>query len=442
MAAFGQWELDAAWPPDEELQSSSAHGIAVDPDGKVWVQYFSATDSVQVPDLDDEWQPVRVLYVFNADGTEADISPIKFLDFPGGERDTLGGFITLDDNGEKVWEGRSGRGLDTDHNGNILVSQFRTLYRINYETGEGMNKAEFDVLDDRGFAAPAADANGNTYVTGVFPGDPLIIVDEDFNFVENAIDETAGFSRSFEVSPDGNTIYWAGYTNNAVVAYERPDEFSAYDSLGAVIPGVDSESLGWNSATGQLWVSAGSANDRPNDFEGFETSWDIQTWYAFDADELAVDTVPEPQDSLSWTPAAEADTTGRPRGIGFAPSGDIAYIIQFEQPAPSVQKVVRQEDTAIEQIGSELPSAITLSQNYPNPFNPATTIQFSVKEAGHVSLKVYNMLGREVATLVDEQAAPGSYEVRFDGRGLASGTYLYVLESDGQHLNKTMQLVK
>lgn len=448
IAAFGQWDFEAAWPPNEDLQFSSAHGIAVDPDGKVWVQYFSATDSVQVPELDDSWQPVRVLYVFNPDGTEADISPIKFVDLPGGERDTLGGRLGVDENGDPVWLGHPGTGLRADHNGNILVAvdgspgtelASALLYRLNYETGEGMNKVTFDA---RAPTAPAVDSAGNVYITDVFPGDPLRVYDEAFNFIDNAIAETIGFSRSFEVSPDGNTVYWAGYTNNAVIAYTRPDEFSAYDSVGVVIPGVDSESMSWNPATGYLWVAAGSTNDPPNDFEGVDTNWDIQTWYAFDPAELAVDTVPTPEDSLSWTPATEADTTGRPRGLAFGPSGDVAYIIQFEQPAPSVQKLVRGVANAIEPIDSELPSAIALKQNYPNPFNPSTTINFAVKEAGHVTLKVFDALGRQVGVLVDERAVPGTYEVRFDGSGLASGTYLYVLESNGQHLSKTMQLVK
>ena len=74
-----------------------------------------------------------------------------------------------------------------------------------------------------------------------------------------------------------------------------------------------------------------------------------------------------------------------------------------------------------------LPAEIALGQNYPNPFNPATTIQFSLPTAGPASLKVYDLLGREVATLLNESKSPGSYEVRFDAARLASGVYLYRL---------------
>jgi beta-glucuronidase len=74
-----------------------------------------------------------------------------------------------------------------------------------------------------------------------------------------------------------------------------------------------------------------------------------------------------------------------------------------------------------------VPSAFGLDQNYPNPFNPISEIGLRIAEAGHVSLKVYDLLGREVATLVNEEKAPGSYLVRFDANGLASGVYFYRL---------------
>jgi photosystem II stability/assembly factor-like uncharacterized protein len=76
-----------------------------------------------------------------------------------------------------------------------------------------------------------------------------------------------------------------------------------------------------------------------------------------------------------------------------------------------------------------LPQMYSLSQNYPNPFNPATRIAYSVRGFGFVSLKVFNVIGREIATLVNEEKAPGSYEVTWNASGLASGVYLYRLEA-------------
>lgn len=449
MVAFGQWEFDSVWPPVEERQFSSAHGIAVDPDGKVWMQPWGPTDSVQVAALDDSWQPVRVLYVFNADGTEADFSPIKFVNLPGGETDTLGGRVVVDGSGVKSWYSQAGVGLRADHNGNILVSadgspgveeESGLIYRLNYKTGEGMDKATFEA---RAPTAPSVDENGNVYITDVFPGDPVLVFDEDLNFLENAIDETVGFSRGFEVSADGESIYWAGFTNNAVILYERPDPFSPYDSIGVVIPGVDSESMVRHPTTGNLWVSAGSTNDRPNDFEGFDTNWDILTWYAFDPAELEVNTVPTPVDSLSWTPQTEADTTGRPRAIAFSPDGNTAYIGNFSQGAPSVQKLVRSGVTpSIEKVTDDIPQSFTLKQNYPNPFNPSTRIEFELHKSAEATLKVYDVLGREVAVLVDAPLGAGVYAYTFGAADLPSGTYMYTLTAGGERQSSTMILAK
>ncbi len=79
-----------------------------------------------------------------------------------------------------------------------------------------------------------------------------------------------------------------------------------------------------------------------------------------------------------------------------------------------------------------LPARFQLLQNYPNPFNPSTTIQFRVPSQEFVELRVYDVLGREVATLVNEELKPGSYETTFDGSSLANGVYFYRLLMDGK----------
>jgi hypothetical protein len=83
-----------------------------------------------------------------------------------------------------------------------------------------------------------------------------------------------------------------------------------------------------------------------------------------------------------------------------------------------------------------------LSQNYPNPFNPATTIKFSIPYAGFVQLKVYNILGKEIKTLVNDFRSKGNYEVKFDASNLASGIYLYQIISGSYKKSKMMILQK
>lgn len=94
--------------------------------------------------------------------------------------------------------------------------------------------------------------------------------------------------------------------------------------------------------------------------------------------------------------------------------------------------------TAVEKIELGVPDDFSLEQNYPNPFNPSTTIKFSIQTATPVSLKVYDLLGKEVASLVDEELPSGNYSVDFNANNLASGTYFYRLFN----LTKKMVLLK
>lgn len=96
----------------------------------------------------------------------------------------------------------------------------------------------------------------------------------------------------------------------------------------------------------------------------------------------------------------------------------------------------------IQQTTSNIPERFELSQNYPNPFNPSTAINFALPKSSLVKLKVYDIVGREVATLVNEELSPGAYEYTFDGSQLTSGVYFYRIEADGFTEIKKMMLVK
>ncbi len=88
------------------------------------------------------------------------------------------------------------------------------------------------------------------------------------------------------------------------------------------------------------------------------------------------------------------------------------------------------------------PTTIVLNQNYPNPFNPTTVVTYQLSVVGGVDLRVYDVLGREVAVLVDAVQQPGRYQVTFNGEGLASGLYFYRLVANGLVETKKMQLLK
>ncbi|GEM_PF-2003973 len=108
----------------------------------------------------------------------------------------------------------------------------------------------------------------------------------------------------------------------------------------------------------------------------------------------------------------------------------------------SVRHIYSGDDPTSVTDGSEVPLRFELMQNYPNPFNPTTTIQFFIPEQSRVTLTVYDLLGRKVATLVDEHLQAGEYSHVFDANHLASGVYIYRLQA-GEHISmKRLTLVK
>lgn len=98
--------------------------------------------------------------------------------------------------------------------------------------------------------------------------------------------------------------------------------------------------------------------------------------------------------------------------------------------------------TSVEQISNNLPKEFQLEQNYPNPFNPSTSIQFALPKRLFVTLKLFDILGREVATLVDENLQPGEYKVVLDAKDLASGVYFYRIQAEEFVLVKKLMLLK
>jgi hypothetical protein len=84
---------------------------------------------------------------------------------------------------------------------------------------------------------------------------------------------------------------------------------------------------------------------------------------------------------------------------------------------------------SVEHVGTTIPQSFSLSQNYPNPFNPTTKIEYAVPTMQKVILRLYDVLGREVRTLVNEQQSPGVYRVEVNAEGMASGVYFYRLEA-------------
>ncbi len=118
--------------------------------------------------------------------------------------------------------------------------------------------------------------------------------------------------------------------------------------------------------------------------------------------------------------------------------GEFHIYTTVKLPTPAVGIVLDIKETG----DNNFPEEYNLEQNYPNPFNPSTKIKFTISDFGFTTLKIYDVLGREIKTLVNEAKSPGTYEVQFEASGFASGIYLYKIESGSFVQTKKMILLR
>jgi hypothetical protein len=128
--------------------------------------------------------------------------------------------------------------------------------------------------------------------------------------------------------------------------------------------------------------------------------------------------------------------------LNWFPTQKTAWLAQRTAEYAQIQTALDGAVPAAAKNINALPAEYTLHQNYPNPFNPSTTIAFSLPRSASASLKVYDMLGREVGTLVNGYTTSGMHEIQFNAANLASGIYLYRLTSGNFTEVKKMMLVK
>ncbi len=274
-----------------------------------------------------------------------------------------------------------------------------------------------------------ADVNGEMYVGGLVGYSSNATISSSYskgavkgerNSVGGLIGTTLGgtiensFSRS---SVSGNN--WVG----GLVGYNGTDDLSIINcySTGPVVgeeedvgglvgfldgnTSVVSESSYWNHETsGQTASEAGEARNTeqmtyPYDEDTF-VDWDFEYTWVHDTEESMNQGYPYMEIKSTVTNVSD----------------------------PKIQEEIAQE--------------ISLAQNYPNPFNPSTRINFTIPEQAHVRLRVYNVMGQHVRTLVNEVKSPGSYEVPFEAIGLSSGIYLYRLQTETYTASRSMLLVK
>ena len=154
--------------------------------------------------------------------------------------------------------------------------------------------------------------------------------------------------------------------------------------------------------------------------------------------------LPAPTDTIKWTNVASnwASTQGYAVGENLRYTNVSLTTAGTDGKALGDLNWFPEQLTGVSQSPNSVPLQFALNQNYPNPFNPSTNIEFSIRTTGFTTLKVFDLLGREVATLVSELKSPGTYTALFDASKLSSGIYFYTLKVGNFTATKKMLLVK
>ncbi|MEO8665511.1 MAG: T9SS type A sorting domain-containing protein [Ignavibacteria bacterium] len=251
----------------------------------------------------------------------------------------------------------------------------------------------------------------------------------------------AGWNNAFQII--GTNIWWG---SNGTKVYHSTN-LGLNWTTGATTGTVSTYAVHYNSATNGLAVGTtvvkstdggttytaaspyGTAGNM-NGLDGNGTDWwGIRTDASIyrTTNQGANWTTAYTQTGAVWADINFAVTAGCPQGWAVGAGGVIGKMVNT---------------TGISNVGTEVPNDYLLKQNFPNPFNPTTNINFSIPKSGFVTLKIYDVVGKEVATLVNEVKGAGSYIVGFNASSLPSGAYFYRIESNSFVDTKKMLLIK
>ena len=368
--------------------------------GRAW-QYTATYDFVTVkyaPDGTQLW-----LDTFDQNGgfhtpTSLELDQSNNLFVTGGG--LSGGLITTmyNSSGERQWvkeeSGTPGQSIRVDNNGGIFITG--SYYDVNTGTSNDFRLIKYDY-------------SGNLiwqkfYDFGNAEFGKLINIDSQSNVIVSGYGAIPGeFFVGWLIAkfdPSGNLLWYYRVKEN-----QSWEEFPYF-----ALVGPKDEIY----VTGNVGVNSGGTT-----YHGLET-------VRYDSD-----------GSNPWV--AEVNLYGG-IGKGLALDSDL-NLFAVGQFYYSVIKYSQSMPTGIEQF-SEIPEKFNLEQNYPNPFNPTTAINYQIIKNDFVSIKVYDVLGNEVATLVNEEKPAGSYIISFDASTLSSGTYFYKLQAGNFIQTKKMVLMK
>ncbi len=303
----------------------------------------------------------------------------------------------------------------TNDNSVILIAKYNSLGQEQWSAAYGIDNEMSDVPVGLGI-----DASGHVYVMGCsYNGDPNFDMDylaikytnsgESLWVARDRYYASYHFqARAGAVDPFGN-VYVTGwctvkFDSNGNLQWSVNNNLNIYGATDITIDRSGNIcTIGQAYVDGDVSIVTGNYNTDGN-----------ALWRAnFNAEAIA--------DAYDDPCAVAVDGSNNVYVAGnstYGIIGNVYSLVKYEQPMVGVV-----EDRAI------FPNKFLLSQNYPNPFNPSTTIRFELPKESFVTMKVYNVLGQEVTTLVNEKREAGRYEVEYNASGLTSGVYFYRLQA-------------
>ncbi|MBN8585337.1 MAG: T9SS type A sorting domain-containing protein [Ignavibacteria bacterium] len=219
----------------------------------------------------------------------------------------------------------------------------------------------------------------------------------------------------------------------------------------AVSTGYDYATIKYNSNLSQQWLQRTSNSG--SDFPFFITVDNISGFVYVTGSSFAAGTGYDyltisynSGGSMNWEKRENSSSSGNDYASGIAvQDSDRIYITgsaNFSGTGIAYYTLRYSKIMAIDPISTNIPSKFGLMQNYPNPFNPVTSIRFDIPKSSFVNIKVFDVMGREVANLVNEQLKAGEYMVKWDAVRFSSGIYFYSIAAEGYQVTKKMILTK
>ncbi|MFA6455416.1 MAG: SBBP repeat-containing protein [Bacteroidota bacterium] len=404
-------------------KQDEATALTLDQSGNIYVTGKSDSNCVTI-----KYDPSGMqLWSAKINGGFYDEIPSIFID-PGESVYVNGShkITKYDLQGNTLWQKDIGGSACTiDQTGNFYVANGAEggpprapSYFITAKYNSNGNLTWITQSDSGEYCLPTAivvDSTGNVYVTGWGWG-----LDDKFNVM-------------VKYNSNGNKLW------NRGIGISSPNSFTV-DGNGSVYMmecvGGDYITIKYNASGDTVWVRSYKGTENSDDRTSsllvdrsgnvyvtgstgtvkYNSSGSQQWWSPYPASLIAID------QSENIIVAGTKKWEARSSGIS---------VVKLKQIPTSVNNKI-----------SEVPSSFALKQNYPNPFNPSTTIRYAIPTFANVKLVIYDLLGREIATLVNEEQSAGWKEVRWNASNFASGMYFYQLRSEGFNQTKKLMLMK